>query len=261
LIGATTGGRATIPDDGAAIRDVHGIGHGWFMQLLLNKGTHNGNQILKPETVAEMFKRSMVSKMGFSELPPISETTGFYYGLGVDSYDYAGRQVIEKAGALAGVRTVMTLVPDENGGIFVAANLNLTTFPEAVALRISYSTLTSRQTRRRFLALRRSQARCATFRADRPRQFFGTRESFVGSYENTTERCEILLMELRSGRMRPCVSRDVEALNSSAFVMQFPARRSTPSTFAIGADGGRSFTRGNGYMMRVQDRSEMVARL
>jgi hypothetical protein len=29
-----------------------------------------------------MFKRSMVSEIGFSELPPISETTGFYYGLG-----------------------------------------------------------------------------------------------------------------------------------------------------------------------------------
>jgi len=97
-----------------------------FMRMLLTQGSHRGNTILKPETVAEMFKRSMVSDIGFSELPPISETTGFYYGLGVDSYDYVGHQVIEKAGALAGVRTVMTLVPDKNAGIFVAANLNLT---------------------------------------------------------------------------------------------------------------------------------------
>ena len=103
-----------------------------FMQLYLNKGSYNGQTILKPETVEEIFKRSMVSKLEFSELPPISETTGFYYGLGVDSYDYAGHHVIEKAGALAGVRTVMTLVPDKNAGIFIAANLNLTTFPEAV---------------------------------------------------------------------------------------------------------------------------------
>src|SRR5262252_5357138 len=79
-----------------------------------------------------MFKRSMINDIEISELPPISMTTGFYYGLGVGSYDYAGHQVIEKGGALAGVRTVMTLVPDKHAGIFVAANLNLTAFPEAV---------------------------------------------------------------------------------------------------------------------------------
>ena len=55
-----------------------------FMRMLLTKGSHRGQTILKPETVAEMFKRSMVSDIGFSELPPISETTGFYYGLGVE---------------------------------------------------------------------------------------------------------------------------------------------------------------------------------
>jgi hypothetical protein len=38
-----------------------------FMLMLLTKGPHNGKTILKPETVAEMFKRSMVSEIGFSE--------------------------------------------------------------------------------------------------------------------------------------------------------------------------------------------------
>ena len=80
-----------------------------------------------------MFKRSMVSDASFAELPPIGEATGFYYGLGVGSFDYAGVQVIEKGGALAGVRTVINLVPELNSGaIVVLANLNLTTFPEAV---------------------------------------------------------------------------------------------------------------------------------
>src|SRR5437667_9361640 len=76
--------------------------------MLLNKGSYGGKSILKAETVAEIFKRRMVSKIEFSDLPPISETTGFYYGLGVDSYDYVGQHIIEKGGALAGVRTVMT---------------------------------------------------------------------------------------------------------------------------------------------------------
>ncbi len=74
----------------------------------------------------------MVSAIDFTDLPPISDATGFYYGLGVGSYDYAGHQVIEKGGALAGVRTIIVLVPDKNDGIVVLANLNLTAFPEAV---------------------------------------------------------------------------------------------------------------------------------
>src|SRR5437764_1783406 len=103
-----------------------------LLLMLLNRGTYNGKSVLKPETVAEMFKRSMVSKIDFTDLPPISDKTGFYYGLGVGSYDYAGHQIIEKGGALAGVRTIIVLVPDKNAGIVVLANLNLTAFPEAV---------------------------------------------------------------------------------------------------------------------------------
>ncbi len=53
-----------------------------FMLMLLAKGSHGGQTILKPETVAELFKRSMVSDIGFSELPPISEKTGFYLWIG-----------------------------------------------------------------------------------------------------------------------------------------------------------------------------------
>src|SRR4029077_2026663 len=103
-----------------------------LMLMFLNKGSYKGKRILKPETVEEIFKRSMVGKIEFSDLPPIREATGFYYGLGVDSFDYAGHHIIEKGGALAGVRTVMTLVPDKNAGVVILANLNLTAFPEAV---------------------------------------------------------------------------------------------------------------------------------
>jgi Domain of unknown function (DUF3471) len=40
--------------------------------------------------------------------------------------------VIEKNGALNGVRTIVTLIPERNIGIAVFANKQLTTFPEAV---------------------------------------------------------------------------------------------------------------------------------
>jgi len=103
-----------------------------LMLMFLNKGMYNEKRILKPGTIEEIFKRSMVSAIDFTDLPPISDKTGFYYGLGVGSYDYAGHQIIEKGGALAGVRTIIVLVPDKDAGIVILANLNLTAFPEAV---------------------------------------------------------------------------------------------------------------------------------
>jgi CubicO group peptidase (beta-lactamase class C family) len=104
-----------------------------WMAMLLNEGTFGDRPVLTPQSVTELFKRSMVAAPSFADLPPINEsTTGFYFGLGVDSFDYAGHHIVEKAGALSGVRTIMTLLPDRQSGIVVLANLNLTAFPEAV---------------------------------------------------------------------------------------------------------------------------------
>jgi hypothetical protein len=48
-----------------------------LMLMFLNKGTYKGKRVLKPETVEEIFKRSMVSEIDFTDLPPISDKTGF----------------------------------------------------------------------------------------------------------------------------------------------------------------------------------------
>ena len=101
-----------------------------FMQALLGNGSDG--KVLQRVTVAEMFARSMVGEIEFTEMPPTTEHTGFFYGLGFDSFDYAGHQIVGKAGALAGVRTMMTLVPDKNSGIVILANLNVTALPEAI---------------------------------------------------------------------------------------------------------------------------------
>jgi hypothetical protein len=235
-----------------------------FMLMLLAKGSHNGKTILTPESVAELFKRSMVSDIGFSELPPISEATGFYYGLGVDSYDYAGHQVIEKAGALAGVRTVMTLVPDLHAGIFVAANLNLTAFPEAVRAYyvnqlLGFDPATDQQA---ILAL---NSQIATLVAPppaptNPGPYVGTRQSLVGLYENEYYgRCAIGLdadaLKVECGPAKYPAT--LKHWNNGAFVMQFPGATQAPTltTFTIGVDGkAESFTHDEmGIFTRVQE--------
>jgi CubicO group peptidase (beta-lactamase class C family) len=103
-----------------------------YMRMLLAKGELDGRRILADLTVESLFQPSMVSEVGFAELPPISEQTGFSYGLGWGVYYYQGSRVIEKGGALGGVRTVVTLVPEKQLGVTVLANRNFTALPEAI---------------------------------------------------------------------------------------------------------------------------------
>ena len=53
-------------------------------------------------------------------------------GLGCESYHFLQYRVIEKNGAVNGVRAIVTLIPGKDVGIAVFANKQLTTFPEAI---------------------------------------------------------------------------------------------------------------------------------
>jgi CubicO group peptidase (beta-lactamase class C family) len=103
-----------------------------WMQMLLAGGSWDDRQMVEQETLLEMFAPSMVADVAFTEVPPIDERTGFGYGLGWGNFHYRGYEVLEKGGALAGVRTVVNLVPELGFGIAVLANRNLSYFPEAV---------------------------------------------------------------------------------------------------------------------------------
>jgi CubicO group peptidase (beta-lactamase class C family) len=125
------------PDDhgvhgsaGSAISTANDMAR--WMQMLLDGGAVRGQQVIQPETVVEMFAPSMVAETTFTEAPPIDAHAGFSYGMGWGNFHYHGYEVLEKGGALAGIRTVVCLVPQLNAGIAVLANLNLTLLPEAV---------------------------------------------------------------------------------------------------------------------------------
>ena len=136
---------AEVDDEMVVVkRDLHGV-HGAagsaystandlarWMQMLLDQGAMDGQQVVQPERVGEMFAPSMVSEIAFTETPPITEDSGFSYGLGWGTFHSQGYTVLEKGGALAGVRTVVNLVPELGYGIAVIANRNLTFLPEAV---------------------------------------------------------------------------------------------------------------------------------
>ena len=103
-----------------------------WMRMLLAGGTLDGRQVLRPETVAAMFSPSMVVAPSFSELPPITDQSGFAYGLGCGVFHDRGVQVVEKGGALSGIRSVLELVPERKLGVAVLSNRDLLPLPEAI---------------------------------------------------------------------------------------------------------------------------------
>jgi CubicO group peptidase (beta-lactamase class C family) len=224
-----------------------------LMQMLLARGRYEEKVVLRQETVDEIFKRSMVADVSFTELPPIDDNTGFYYGLGVDSYDYRGERIIEKAGALAGVRTIMTLAPARKTGIVVLANLNLTTFPEAVRAFFLDSLLGVAPEAHQKAITEAAAALAGMFAqmnaaSSTPGAFIGTLDSLLGTYENDLYgQCSVvaagadLAIECGPARYRGTLRHYAHGM----FRLQFPSPTVGPHdiTFTIGEDGkAASFT-------------------
>jgi len=207
----------------------------------------------------------MVSAIDFTDLPPISDATGFYYGLGVGSYDYAGHQIIEKGGALAGVRTIIVLVPDKDAGIVILANLNLTAFPEAVrAYFLNQLLRLDPEANQKEIFARNEQLKKLMAPPPTPKnpgKFNGPLQSLVGVYENDYYgRCEILLdgngVKIQFGPAKYPAT--LKHWNNGAFMMQFPGATQIHSatTFTIGEDGnaGSFESESLGIFTRVKEK-------
>ncbi len=98
-----------------------------WMRMLLANGMVEGGRVLTKGTVTQVFSASIGQGMG----GPLQDPNDCA-GLGCESYHFLRYRVIEKNGALNGVRTIVTLIPERRIGIAVFANKQLTVFPEAV---------------------------------------------------------------------------------------------------------------------------------
>ncbi|MER2264245.1 serine hydrolase [Methylobacterium oxalidis] len=98
-----------------------------WMRMLLAGGVFEGRQVLSADGLRALYGASMVE----GPSGPLRDPNAVA-GLGCDSYHFLTRRVVEKNGALNGVRTIVTLIPDLRIGIAIFANKQLTVFPEAV---------------------------------------------------------------------------------------------------------------------------------
>lgn len=245
IVPTTPSNQDTMGAAGAVTSTARDMGH--YLEMYLDGGRYRGRQILKSSTVAEMYKRSMVAQIEFTELPPISERTGFYYGLGFDSFDYAGYHVIEKAGALAGVRTLITMIPEKRVGIVTLANLNVTALPEAIRTYYIEKLVLGRSPDVDLQEIRRRNDRFMTMFVRptppaNPVPFPGRLDGLVGTYENDLYgRCDIAkqdnAMEMLCG---PAKKRaPLEHWTGDEFVAQWPGATSLGDhiTFTLAPDG------------------------
>ncbi|HEX3348557.1 MAG TPA: serine hydrolase [Acetobacteraceae bacterium] len=98
-----------------------------WMQMLLADGSFEGRSVLSKQAVTDIYAASMVQGTGGPLHDPNDSA-----GLGCESYHFLQYRVIEKNGALNGVRTIVTLIPERRIGIAVFSNKQLTVYGEAV---------------------------------------------------------------------------------------------------------------------------------
>ncbi|WP_232631272.1 serine hydrolase [Methylobacterium sp. Leaf118] len=98
-----------------------------WMGMVLASGQAGDRRLLAKDTLRQIFAPSMVEGPG----GPLRDENAAA-GLGCDSYGFLGQRIVEKNGALNGVRTIVTLIPELEIGIAIFANKQLTVFPEAV---------------------------------------------------------------------------------------------------------------------------------
>jgi CubicO group peptidase (beta-lactamase class C family) len=131
--------------DNAAVDGVAPAGSVWssvqdmskWMQMLLDGGTVNGRVLLKPETIAELFKpQSIVTPQAFYPTARLTKPHWMTYGLGWFQQDYRGRAVDFHTGSIDGMVAIHGLIRDERLGVYVLANRDHTELRHALMLNV-----------------------------------------------------------------------------------------------------------------------------
>ena len=91
-----------------------------WVDLMLNKGTYNDQEILSANAYYKLVSPMTMLNAGKAETP---EGTHFYgYGLGWFLYDKEGMKVIQHGGGLPGFHSKVVLVPEDSLGFVIIAN-------------------------------------------------------------------------------------------------------------------------------------------
>lgn len=131
-----------------------------FISFLFADGRAGGQQLLRSQTLAEMFTPQLTS-----------DTNGF--GLGFSIGHFRGRKTVNHMGAVYGFTSILTAIPSEKIGVVVLCNDDIAIGPvrrlNAAALDLMFSAKTGEAATKRQAAL--------AVNADQLRNFVGSYES------------------------------------------------------------------------------------
>ena len=108
-----------------------------WIRLLLDHGvTPEGDTLLGPETIDELFTPQAIVRSGFYPTARLTNPHWTTYGLGWFQADYRGRAVDFHTGSIDGMVAIVGLIRDENLGVCVLANLDHAELRHALMYRV-----------------------------------------------------------------------------------------------------------------------------
>jgi len=93
-----------------------------WVRMHLAKGVYRGRRILSAAAVSELHSPQML----MPGPPPFPSGHFYAYGLGWYLTDYRGRKLVLHGGAITGWNSTIAFMPEENVGVVVLSNLQLT---------------------------------------------------------------------------------------------------------------------------------------
>lgn len=94
-----------------------------YLRLHLNQGSFAGQALIQPRTAAELHTAQIVASNG---VPPAAlarlQPRFLNYALGWRVFDYAGRKLVQHSGGVDGMRTLVTMLPEEGVGVVALSN-------------------------------------------------------------------------------------------------------------------------------------------
>jgi CubicO group peptidase (beta-lactamase class C family) len=123
-------GQWSVAPAGAIVSSVADMSS-WVL-LHLNKGKHEGTQIVSENQVAQMHAPQMVAPVTF----PFPEIPISSYGLGWFVEPYRGNMMTEHGGNINGFSSLVTLLPEQNLAVVVLTNLDGNPVPNILTYNI-----------------------------------------------------------------------------------------------------------------------------
>ncbi|NMB90512.1 MAG: serine hydrolase [Chloroflexi bacterium] len=93
-----------------------------YARLHLGQGAYAGQQLIRPATARELHTPQMTARRAWSPWMGRMVPHFFSYGLGWFLQDYLGRKVVWHSGGVDGMRSLLTLIPEENLGVVALCN-------------------------------------------------------------------------------------------------------------------------------------------